>query len=386
MATRFFAEVQKSHGHRTGKAFYRKNAAGAMMILDGQQRTTTMLLCVAALRDRALDLRLTAVAQKMDACLYCDPARVHAWVAARCRHECSPRRKNEKMDEREGESADSKSIAHSWCSVLAEGEDLREAGGASLLPSYLDRKAFAEALTVGLFAKAYGVPRQSLQLTAGFQAEVKLAVDAAAAELGEEEVCAACHSVTHCTVMFIEIHNEVNLAQSFLWLQESSLFSMGALLHNPTPGVSFSIEDLARNLLLSPVLELPLDEQLSLHHRYWTIGIERACGGRARVVVGVDSRSETALGNLIKSIADSYKGSHKSLFEQRVAALRRQLPSHLGAKAAPAAPMGIYSRFVSWVESLHGCESECMCNGEEVELRWETCVTALQYMADRANA
>ena len=30
----------------------------------------------------------------------------------------------------------------------------------------------------------------------------------------------------------------------FLWLQENALFSMGALLHNPTPGIDFTGADL----------------------------------------------------------------------------------------------------------------------------------------------
>jgi hypothetical protein len=39
----------------------------------------------------------------------------------------------------------------------------------------------------------------------------------------------------------------------FLWLQEKSLFGMGAILFNPTPGVKFHACDLIRNLLLSNV-------------------------------------------------------------------------------------------------------------------------------------
>ena len=53
-------------------------------------------------------------------------------------------------------------------------------------------------------------------------------------------------------VMYVEIVNEVNMAQVFLWLQEKSLFGEASLLFNPSPGVYFTATDMARNLLLSP--------------------------------------------------------------------------------------------------------------------------------------
>ena len=38
------------------------------------------------------------------------------------------------------------------------------------------------------------------------------------------------------SVMLVIIVNEVNFGQIYMWLQEKSLFGMGALLHNPSPG------------------------------------------------------------------------------------------------------------------------------------------------------
>ena len=58
-------------------------------------------------------------------------------------------------------------------------------------------------------------------------------------QLNEENI----HIMVNCalhkmSVTLCVIRNEVNLSQVYLWLQEKSLFSMGALLHNPSPGES----------------------------------------------------------------------------------------------------------------------------------------------------
>mmetsp|Transcript_28515 Transcript_28515/g.33714 ORF Transcript_28515/g.33714 Transcript_28515/m.33714 type:complete len:680 (+) Transcript_28515:24-2063(+) len=53
--------------------------------------------------------------------------------------------------------------------------------------------------------------------------------------------------------IMVEVLSEINLPQVFLWLQEKSLFGMGALLFNPTPGVKFHASDLVRNLVLSSI-------------------------------------------------------------------------------------------------------------------------------------
>ena len=63
----------------------------------------------------------------------------------------------------------------------------------------------------------------------------------------------------------VEILNEINMAQVFLWLQEKSLFGQGALLHNPTPGVDFSGADLIRNLILVSVMDQSLGYQAQFY-------------------------------------------------------------------------------------------------------------------------
>ena len=53
------------------------------------------------------------------------------------------------------------------------------------------------------------------------------------------------------SVTLVVILNEVNLSQVYLWLQEKSLFSMGALLYNPSPGEALSAGDMGNNHVLS---------------------------------------------------------------------------------------------------------------------------------------
>ena len=55
----------------------------------------------------------------------------------------------------------------------------------------------------------------------------------------------------------------------FLWLQEKTLFGMGALLFNPSPGMDFSAADIVRNLILTSVMDLPIEEQEEFYQRQW---------------------------------------------------------------------------------------------------------------------
>lgn len=76
-------------------------------------------------------------------------------------------------------------------------------------------------------------------------------------------------SLNYMRLMFCEILNRVNFAQVFLWYQEKSLFSCGALLHNPNPGIHFQASDLARNLLLSITMDQLIEHQEDFYRRHW---------------------------------------------------------------------------------------------------------------------
>lgn len=76
-------------------------------------------------------------------------------------------------------------------------------------------------------------------------------------------------SLDFFSIMYLECPREAGLQQLFLWLQEKSLFSVGALLFNPSPGVKFCMSDLVRNLLLSYFASRPRAEQEAFYMVHW---------------------------------------------------------------------------------------------------------------------
>lgn len=96
----------------------------------------------------------------------------------------------------------------------------------------------------------------------------------------QSKVCAAVDAIirvfescNYMYLMYCEITTPIiNMAQVFLYLQESSMFSLGALLYNPSPGEKFRLSDWVRNLLLAPVvMRYDLAKQ---EHYYRTMWLE----------------------------------------------------------------------------------------------------------------
>lgn len=213
--------------------------------------------------------------------------------------------------------------------------------------------------------------------------------------------------------MHIEALNEINLAQVFLWLQEKSLFGMGALLYNPTPGVAFHATDLIRNLLLAPSANCLISTQERMH-RAWFDGLERRVredhrkttttrmmaapnGATTERPVGSSTDSDDAEDNVIADLMDAVmarflavnKPSIQSKLEELVAAMPTtqtktkknekgddgSAPTRDkgGGKAFPSSgeplPRGIalYARFLSWHEEQQKakCQSHRTTDGDE---------------------
>jgi len=72
----------------------------------------------------------------------------------------------------------------------------------------------------------------------------------------------------------VEVMNDINLAQVFMWLQEKSLFGEAALVFNPAPGLFFTAVDMIRNLLVSPILTLSMAQQEELFQELWCRPVE----------------------------------------------------------------------------------------------------------------
>ena len=75
-----------------------------------------------------------------------------------------------------------------------------------------------------------------------------------------------------------------------MWFQEKALFSMGALLHNPSPGETFDASDLVRNFMMSRYMNLPIAEQEVIYDRMWMRAVEMRVGGDKGVVDGYIER------------------------------------------------------------------------------------------------
>ena len=151
--------------HSTGKVRVKPNEKNELIIIDGQQRFTTTLILLAALRNRM-----------------------------------SNQNKANKY--------------------LIAGNDYR------LIPSYLDRPAFYSIISTKNEADIENYPD-----SASHQWKAYHYFDGKNKTLDVEEIEMMYFNTLHkMSVMLIVIVNEVNLGQIYLWLQEKSLFGMGALL------------------------------------------------------------------------------------------------------------------------------------------------------------
>jgi hypothetical protein len=102
-------------------------------------------------------------------------------------------------------------------------------------------------------------------------------------ELGTEEAVLdqmATAVIDWLALTYIEIMNEVNLSQIFIWFQEKTIIGAEILMHNPTPGLNFRAADLVRNLILASYMKRSLVEQEALYRKYWFLPLEKHLGPR----------------------------------------------------------------------------------------------------------
>jgi len=102
-------------------------------------------------------------------------------------------------------------------------------------------------------------------------------------ELGTEEAVLdqmATAVIDWLALTYIEIMNEVNLSQIFIWFQEKTIIGAEILMYNPTPGLNFRAADLVRNLILASYMKRSLVEQEALYRKYWFLRLEKHLGPR----------------------------------------------------------------------------------------------------------
>jgi len=268
---RDLSKASTSRPHQVGKIVFTRDAKdGSLHCIDGQQRCTSTFLVLAALRDAALELlqedpshdQGAKLIAGLNLLLYKDEAAAEAWVQ---------------------HSVEGGSLPH-------DSFDTLQSTGAApfmrLLPSWVDRKNYYEATLGGLVRQACPGWQPSKDMEESHQGQAKIAFDSeVAASLArkatlQEKWMALKHLVENATLgmalMYVEILNEVNMAQVFVWMQDMSLMNV---MFNPHPGIQLRGNDMIRNLVLSTYMQLPLDEQEAQYRQLWLEPIELCCDG-----------------------------------------------------------------------------------------------------------
>lgn len=286
-------------GHRLGKTYFTPcgsdDAVPELLCIDGQQRITTTFLFLASLRgallgimrralsagaDRSVQLEIARVLQSIDAVLFRDGDQCDIAGEAKLFLE-----RNQKP------GVHHVAPPFPWPSVAwPEGMVFPP---CRLTPSYQDRALFYALVTEAPgtthsvptepdAAQPAGTPqprpvsysdmpallRTKRMFDAYMHEHLSATTDDAVASV---KACAHLlrRALDFFSIMYLECPREAGLQQLFLWLQEKSLFSVGALLFNPSPGVKFCMSDLVRNLLLSYFASRARAEQEAFYMVHW---------------------------------------------------------------------------------------------------------------------
>ncbi|KAH3756491.1 hypothetical protein Pelo_11682 [Pelomyxa schiedti] len=246
-----------------------------MLVIDGQQRLTTAMLLCASLRDalicwvnsssRASISPSPPPASLVDACLSAASS-LQSDVLLNTKISCEE--------------------LGSIVSGLRDGDVL---DCSRLTPSFPDRTEYYSLLChrqiVPVAPPKLIMPKHSgltpnLSITANpscsvsngaFLTRARTYFDQQVSQLDGAALLRAVHSTLYdMTAMFNEVLTpNLNLCQVFLWLQERSLLSMGALLFNPAPGIRFEATDLIRNLIFSYYITRNSEEQEAIYRAHW---------------------------------------------------------------------------------------------------------------------
>jgi hypothetical protein len=188
------------------------------------------------------------------------------------------------------------------------------------------------------------------------------------------------------SIMSCMVLQDINLAQLFLWIQEKTLFGMGRLLFNPSPGVDFSSTALVRNLLLAPTLEVPsAQERDEFYQTYWAVPLEDGPHGRL---------DDTSLLAYVETYHEKIPNNscHVSAVETSLLEMAQTLPRSFRSLITPTKGILLYARFVSRVEAMELLRQQpCgVASFTTSNLTIETCKTILEelaaFLVQRANA
>jgi len=193
------------------------------ILIDGQQRVTTTLILISALRDYITThmLNLSPEHQKLK-----------ENFLAKCNK------------------------------IILAGD-----GTCKLQPCYLDRPSF-----YSIVKNQQDIEEDSFQSRAYRIFLTCIDKDVSVIKSPEHKINLISEIYRQClklmSVTMVKIENSIDASQVFLWLQEKSFFN-GYQLQNLRPGEFFTCSDLVRNLVLAPLLKLPNNEQDDIYLNIW---------------------------------------------------------------------------------------------------------------------
>mmetsp|Transcript_4519 Transcript_4519/g.10670 ORF Transcript_4519/g.10670 Transcript_4519/m.10670 type:complete len:528 (+) Transcript_4519:109-1692(+) len=373
----WFQDVYKaSQSHATHKAMFKRhmseNNQEQLLCLDGQQRITTTTLLLAAIRGYCRRAKMESTVTKIDELLFgSDSEKIHQWARKQAATVLSAQQSKSSSDHQQ-EVVETcfdwtlESFPTGWLPQSTEFQ-------TTLVPSYIDRAAYFEILCFDPIQQALenldvlaaeenddksnqihlhfsSTTKESMQYIAYStfsQLAKKLLKPAAAGNIdfNAKVLSKLFYNQLHrFSMTYLELLTKNdNLQQIFLWMQEKSVFGMGRLLFNPHPGIDFAPVDLARNLIVSSAMNLPLQEQVEFYTRCWVQPLEGKC------------KDTEVLGNVLEHFVnriDQEKGKdrHVGSMEEKLNYYRSVVPPALQKNFTDDMPMMVYGRFHSYVQ------------------------------------
>jgi len=376
--------------HRTNKTMFKKqkhqgegiDGDDVLLCIDGQQRMTTTTLFLAALRVQCRKNDLLVLVDKIDSILFKgrhSKQNVRDWAEDQATLLLSVT-----SQQQESTSLDNTDAKYTM-TPLPTGW-LPTTFQSTLVPSYVDRAAYFESICKDYVEEALEKQQQERhrgQLNTNatssrnnnltclaFSSQCKESIQHSAFQIFSQELSKAVAGLAMTsdsdspnsknnrrissflfrlfekqlrgfTCMYVELLNNDNLQQIFLWMQEKSVFGMGRLLYNPHPGVDFTPIDLARNLVVSSVMNEPLEEQVSFYRSCWLIPLEER--------FGTDQLGKI-LTQFVERIVKDDGGRYIGDMEKQLEQYKTMAPLALRQNFDNDTPMMVYGRFHSYVQ------------------------------------
>lgn len=329
--------------HNTGKAIFKplQSPTGRTLVcVDGQQRITTTSVLMCAVRDASV---------RLDDQVQHDAATLRDQISAL--------------------------LMCPGCGTSSSGE----LPSWKLVPSLADRHTYHQLLSAhnseALRQQHNTVGPSTGETTNEHLLGMKRTLDeciegALSPCLGDREKLDVLRRILHQSLdemylVSIEIQNDPDLAQVFLWLQEKTLLGMGSLLQNLAPGVEFHSADLVRNILFAPFMRrygLGSSDLMHVYQLLWLHPIELRAGSSRGVDTAIESclaewyadrqrTSKTDAAHTACSQSWILRRSYVSAYEKRIYQTIEWFRSS-GVLKCNTAGIEQYARFLTFVDDF----------------------------------